>query len=321
MSRLPCPPSVAGQSLIEEEVTDCADAGGQITTGIGEPPGAASAKRIERSGLKVDEWRMLAIQSTGLLHRQVDTNCQDSWAAASLADGSCCVIAVADGAGSAARSESGSAAAVDEAFRSVCDAVADDGPPSVAGWGTVASRAFAAAREAIIALAADGAGFPEPSGDARSPSSPREYATTLLLAGVAPSQEGDTVFAAALGDGAIVLADGGRLRSVAVCERSEYVNEAYFVTEPDYNEHIATWCEHVPHLDGLAVLSDGVESLAVAERGTCPHPPFFDAIFAHVAGGGDAASVLAVLESPRALRTSIDDKTLVVLARRLSVRS
>lgn len=282
------------------------------------PPDGRSALAAGRTW--AGQWRFLVGQSTGPQHTREGGSCEDSWAAASPAGGSCYALAVADGAGSAARASEGSAMAAQIAVWSLVTSARKKRLQAAADWQAAGRQALSDARAALVRLADQVTERGTASGRTTTRVL-RQFDTTLLLVAVTPAYEGcggakDLVMATAVGDGAIVIADQQGLRCVAVGERAEYVNETYFLTETDYAAHCATYCELSDQLSGVALLTDGVEALAVSHRGREPYPPFFEAVFAHVAAGGDADGLIKVLTSPLAVSRSADDKTIAVLARR-----
>lgn len=242
-------------------------------------------------------WAAVAAQVTGPAHAQAGGECEDSFAAASTADGEHCFLVVADGAGSAARASTGSRLAA----RAALHALLLHAPQAPADWETVARAVFTTARDALV-LAAAAAG-----GELRA------LHTTLLVAGVVQVGDERRLVAAGIGDGAIVVGDASGFRAVAVTPRGEYANETVFLTDGRFADRIALHVESAPDLRALAVMSDGVEALAVEGRGTRPVAGFFGKLVDHLAEGGDPQAISQVLSSDRAALQSDDDKTLLML--------
>lgn len=243
---------------------------------------------------RVRAWAAAGAQVTGPSHVSAGEDCQDSFAAASTADGRHCFLVVADGAGSAARASTGSRLAAQTALARLLEQAARQ------EWDLPA--AFATARQALV----DEAEMAE--------CELRDLHTTLLCAAVVDIGPDQQVIAAAIGDGAIVVGTDDGFTSVAVTPRSEYANETVFLTDPAFHDRIVEHRAVVPELTLLAVMSDGVEALAVERRGTRPVQGFFSRLNDYLTAGGDPAAVTDVLGSARAAEQSDDDKTLLLLA-------
>lgn len=141
----------------------------------------------------------------------------------------------------------------------------------------------------------------------------REFATTLLLAVVTP----EWVAAVQVGDGAVVVEDGaGDLRTLTTPEHGEYLNETAFITSSDYlaRAQYAVWRHD--GLRSVALLTDGLELLALDLARNVPHAPFFRPLFAFAAAPDSTEEELAAfLRSERVCARTDDDKTLVLAVR------
>jgi hypothetical protein len=233
------------------------------------------------STVAVRAWRVVGASVRGSAHVAAGTPVEDAHGWARLADGRL-VVAVADGAGSAPRAAEGAAAAVAAAIGAPDDPVV-------------------AAREALVALAED---LAVPIGD---------LASTLLVCTIGD----DALQAWAVGDGAIVVAgaDGG-VDAPLPPERGEYRNETVFVTSDGWAEAVRTATLPSSSVAGLAVLSDGLELLALDVATGVPHPPFFAPLLQFAAGADEGADeeLAAFLASPRVRERTDDDCTLVLVA-------
>jgi hypothetical protein len=252
-------------------------------------------------------WRVAAASVRGTSHAATDAPCQDAHAWAE--GGGLLIAAVADGAGTAPLSEHGAAAAVAAAVDSLRTLSGTGGIQSAAGACGALAEAFARALAAVEARAR------------AMQAQTRDLATTLTAAVVAPGW----VAAAQVGDGAVVARDGaGGLHTL--CGEgggSEYLNETVFLTTPGVLDSLAprAWTEAPTH---VALLTDGLQMLALKMPGRAPHAPFFDPLFrfadAHEDAAHAAERLAAFLAGPRVAARADDDLTLVIAAVNPSAR-
>ncbi|HEV2149442.1 MAG TPA: protein phosphatase 2C domain-containing protein, partial [Longimicrobiaceae bacterium] len=129
----------------------------------------------------------------------------------------------------------------------------------------------------------------------------------------------ERVVAAQVGDGAVVVRgrDGSLHAADAAAHAGEYLNETVFLTSPGALDALAPteWEEAPSH---LALLTDGLQLLALRmPRGT-PHPPFFEPLFRFVAEEPDpgraSERLRAYLAGPRVAARADDDLTLLLAA-------
>ena len=230
-------------------------------------------------------WRALASSVAGAGHRARGTVCAAASAVDVLEDGTR-LRAVADGAGSAPLAADGSARAVSAAMEAM-------------RAGVPMEAVVEGARLALEPVA-DG----ERLGD---------RATTLLVVRVATG--GEVLETAQVGDGAVVLrGSDGALSVLAADAKGEYLNETCFLTSDWWRDSLRI--ESVPSdgIDGVAVLTDGLQLLALDLATGAPHAPFFAPFFSFVAGDGDEAELSAFLASDRVGERTDDDVTLAVAA-------
>ena len=199
-------------------------------------------------------WRTIGASVAGVSHTRVGADCQDAHRFRDL-DGDAWIVAVADGAGSARLAALGATLATEAACASILGPIETD--PA-----TVARSCIQAARAALLATAAESA-FPV-----------RDLACTLLVAIVTTNQVG----VAQVGDGSVVarLPDG-RLRPVTVPGHEEFVNVTTFLTCDDYEEKLQVQSVSEP-VHGLALLTDGLQNLALRMPAGEPHAAFFLAL-------------------------------------------
>ena len=246
-------------------------------------------------------WHIVGASVIGTSHRETGAPCQDAHLYRVLPTGEL-ILAVADGAGSAARSAEGAALAVQCAVESLARACLENRPEGDEPWQACMRQCFGDARQAIVDLAAqDG-------------SSLRLFATTLTCAVLMPEQ----VVVGQIGDGFAVAQDEqGALVALTKPQRGEYANEAYFLTMRQATDVVDVTSQPL-HTKAVALSTDGLLRLALKLPGYTPHAPFFTPLFSFAADAADeaaAARQLAdFLTSGRVCARTDDDKTLVLAA-------
>jgi hypothetical protein len=246
--------------------------------------------------LSADRWRIAAASVTGPGHLRDGRPCQDAHEWELLPDGSL-AAAVADGAGSAARSDAGAAAAVRAAI-------------------AVLRERLPGSLEEALVEAIRAAGAAVESSARQLGAAPSDLATTLIVCVTGA----DGVLVAQVGDGEVIVqaADGETLRVTGRGRAREYLNETTFLTSPGALDAIALdgWTGAVSH---LAILSDGLQLLALAGSEGTPHRPFFDPLFRFVTGEADAQHaserLRSFLASDRVSARTDDDVTLLLASR------
>lgn len=248
------------------------------------------------------EWRVVSAAIRGTSHVKSGQPCQDRLRFTRL-PGRRLLAVLADGAGSAAFAEVGAEIAVDQAIVTFQAWLATAPPePGDDEWKNGLREALTAARAAVLAEARKRA------------VAARELASTLAILLVAPG----LVVAAQIGDGASVAgeADGGWL-AVTRPGQGEYINETTFLTGDDA---LAAPQLEVRHgrFQRAALLSDGLQMLALKLPETVPHAPFFAPLFRFVESVADVTGAPAQLEafllSPRITQRTDDDLTLLLAA-------
>jgi hypothetical protein len=248
-------------------------------------------------------WKCLAGSLAGTSHGRSGQPCQD-YAAVRLIDspGSTSLLLVcADGAGSAAHADAGARLACCAFLTAAASAIEGCtqlalSPESAIGW-------FHQARCRLSQEAGvRGAEL-------------REFACTLLAVVVG---ERSALFAQ-LGDGAIVFRQGDDLQTAFWPQSGEYANTTYFLTDPNFEERIGVRAVE-PAPDEVAVITDGLQPLALSYAARRVHAPFFEPMFATLRGVDDPDRLQLPLQQflgskPVTDRTD-DDKTLIVATRR-----
>ncbi|QBM75169.1 protein phosphatase 2C domain-containing protein [Sphingomonas sp. AAP5] len=248
-------------------------------------------------------WAWAAASRCGTAHRDADGHRQDAVRVVA-ADGGVLIAVACDGAGSTFHGRYGaviSARTISQRAKAWVTAHALLPTPLLIDlW-------VAEARLSII-VAADRLGVA--AGD---------FANTLVLA----ISDGEEVLTAHIGDGAVVagLTVPNSLVVLSWPQGGEFAAETFFVTDTDPQLRIGSlrgWT-----IDRLAVMTDGLERLALDFSAAVAHPPFFDRLF----GGMIAATAPGpckplsdalgrFLDADAVNARTTDDKTLVLAVMR-----
>jgi protein phosphatase 2C-like protein len=246
-------------------------------------------------------WRFAAARATGTSHLKTGSPCQDRFSCAILNEGTL-VAAVADGAGSAPLADQGAEIAVETVVRRVSANV----QRQRADFAAILVEAAAEARQAVLAAAS------EQGTEARA------LASTLLATIAGP----DGGAALQIGDGVIVVSDGEGWRWVFWPQRGEYANTTHFLTDEDAPSVLQVVALPKEVTD-MALMTDGLEPLALHYAIRSVHEPFFYGIFDplfRAEGHEEITSLSAALESflssQRIASRTDDDVSLVVATRR-----
>ncbi|MGE3424783.1 MAG: PP2C family serine/threonine-protein phosphatase [Dehalococcoidia bacterium] len=247
-------------------------------------------------------WRFAAARAIGTSHLRANLPCQDRFLSEVLENGSL-VAALADGAGSAALAERGAEIAVAAVLAHVKQSLEE----RRTDFAVVLREAAASAREAISAEAD------------REGTALRSYASTLLAVVLSPEGGG----ALQLGDGVIVVSDGGDEWSwVFWPQRGEYANTTHFLTDEDALDQLEAEVFSAGITD-LALMSDGLEPLALHYASKTVHDPFFNGMFPSLVKAEGCAEIYALsafleqfLSSERVGSRTDDDVSLILATRR-----
>jgi hypothetical protein len=253
-------------------------------------------------------WKYLYDSVVGTSHLGVGGECQDSSLVTRchVEGGETVLILVcADGAGSASQSKAGSSLAC--ATAASCAAKFFEEGGNAQSLTTETPRGWL--RTIHDALSAEAL---------RRDLEPRELACTLLLAVVF---ESSAVFAQ-VGDGVIIKGTGTEFHPVFWPQNGEYLNTTFFVTDPQYEDH-AHFEIDSGKITELALLTDGLQMLALNYAARTAHAPFFAPLFRALRDQPVEDLTVPLrqfLESAAVNERTDDDKTLV-LATRVSVES
>ena len=128
-----------------------------------------------------------------------------------------------------------------------------------------------------------------------------------------------------VGDGVMVLSDSEEhaYGHVFWPDRGEYANTTHFVTEDDAIEHLQFESVNRRIVE-VALLTDGLQTVALNYQQQIAHEPFFKGLFAPLQTAKEGCSpelsesLLSFLSSPRVNEKTDDDKTLVLASRAVS---
>lgn len=247
-------------------------------------------------------WRVVGASVQGTSHQAKDVPCQDAHTYDILPTGEV-LIAVADGAGSAARSHEGAHLAVTQAVVAVRAYLSQQPPADTAQWQHLMQQVFHHARQTLLEHAAE------------AEEADRAFATTLMCAVLSPT----TLVVGQLGDGLVVEEQkDGTLVTIILPQRGEYANETSFITQADALERVEI-AVHTEAVQSLAVTTDGLLRLAVQLPDHTPSPRFFQPLLEFVVEAEDdeqaQRELAAFLDSERVGKRTDDDKTLVLAVR------
>jgi hypothetical protein len=244
-------------------------------------------------------WRFAAARATGLSHLRADIPCQDYFACMALPGGAF-VAAVADGAGSAAMAEQGAQIAVEAVIIYLKGSLEENRTD----FDLLLREAAAAARNAVIDEAN------------RQGLEPRNYASTLLAVALTPKGGG----ALQIGDGVIVVSDGGDGWSWMFWpQRGEYANTTHFLTDENAIDRVEIDVFRGVIKD-VALMSDGLEPLALHYASKTVYDPFFIGMFQPLLmaeGSAEISHLSVLLErflSSDQVRSRTDDDISLILA-------
>lgn len=253
-------------------------------------------------------WRIVLASEIGTSHAATGAPCQDSVGHAffDYSHGVVLVVAVSDGAGSAAHSQLGSSVAVKTFVSEVEQFLAGGGRVS----GIDSARAVdwvRLAAEATVVIAKSN------EHDAR------DYSCTLLAAIVGDEQAAFVQ----VGDGAIVVSHGDEdgWSYVFWPQHGEFANTTNFIQSPELNS-ITAFDLAEQRIVEFAIFSDGIENLVLHRATRTVQQTFFQTMIkpvreSAVAGLDEHLSIglRRYLASPTICERTDDDKTLVLATR------
>ena len=293
------------------------------------------------------EWRVAAASVCGVSHTKINRPCQDAYDWVIL-PGGILVAAVADGAGSATLAELGAGLAARTAIEAICErwdlapASSGSSAPATPGWMSPGRNPEAGPARMMAHRQGPGAHQSQAVKPLRLPTlveadwravfgsvfaSAQKALVSAAVARDVPKQDLATtlsvvvawpegVAAAQIGDGTVVVGEQpDAVVALITPARGEYLNETIFLTSEGALEDLPVnvWHGFVAH---VAVLSDGLQMLALQMPGGVPHAPFFAPLFRYLATVGEegraSADLTAFLGSPRIAERTDDDLTLLL---------
>jgi len=278
------------------------------------------------------QWKVIAASTAGSSHAAAGNACQDSFAYRVTADG-ILIAAVADGAGSSRYAGEGAELAARSAVEHLTSALESSKPGNSGECRSLLQSCLLHARRCLEEQAlvrgsrANHTGdpgfesFPGLDRASRLPAPPPgsgeisllDFSTTLLAVFVTDRH----LAALQVGDGAIVYQQASGTLTVA-CEpdHGEYLNETQFITSIDLERHAHYRIAGGTDVSSLAMLSDGLETLAVVYRDNTAYGGFFNPLFDFVRRDDACEEELRqFFLSGRVCERSDDDKTLVLAIR------
>lgn len=248
-------------------------------------------------------WRYAIGQAIGSAHEKLKTPCQDRVSCVVVAGEDALVAVMADGAGSASLSHIGADLVV-----STVSSLAQLGVRAGRrDYGEVLREAAGVARQRLIE-------------EAQSRKVTLRDLACTLLAAIVPPVGGAAL---QLGDGAIVATtERVAWRCIFWPQKGEYANATHFLSDDNALSamQVAALADEV--LD-VALLTDGLETLALQFATRAAHEPFFRTAFGPVhtaAGTGEltdlSRSLSQFLASPPVKRRTDDDASLILATRR-----
>ena len=246
-------------------------------------------------------WRVRGVSVQGYGHLRDGVECQDAYRHAFSEFTGVHVLAVADGAGSRARSAEGAAVAVGLATAQLSERLQLRGAPdSGESW-----RAFLAEScEEVVSTFVDTA--------ARMGPNAGDFAATLTAVVLAYPWLG----VLRIGDGFVIARAEGHdgadtFHLVSSAEAAEYVNETVFLTSPGALAQASIDCLYDPGLTAVIIATDGLTPAAIRRNGGRDRAnrsflePLLDSL--------DAPTEIArLLLDDRISALSADDKTLLM---------
>jgi hypothetical protein len=253
-------------------------------------------------------WRYVAASVIGTSHEKAGSTCQDASdcqiyalpageqvLAAAVADGAGSAVCGGEGAAKACRALLGLMVEHLDSARTVEQVTID----TVRSWITTIQNVLEEEAKAVSRER-------------------RDFACTILGLLVGES----CTACLQVGDGVMVLADSEEhaYGHVFWPDRGEYANTTHFITEEDAIEHLQFECIKRRVVEA-AVLTDGLQTIALNYQQRTAHEPFFKGLFAPLRTVEEGCSrelseSLAVfLSSPRVNEKTDDDKTLVLASR------
>jgi len=253
----------------------------------------------ETSGHPKLDYQILGASVIGPLHVINNIPCQDACAFETLSQGFG-IIAVADGLGSACRSEIGATIAVGTVVNKVKELIINKKVEEI-DLEEAAKGAISSARKAL-----------EEKADELQ-CKLRDLACTIIVV----VMHNDSVAVAHIGDGAVVAKTNEGLKLISGPEDSEYANEVSPLTGKDWEQVLRTTSQ-VSGISGVMAFTDGCHRAVLRKTpdGLIPFAGFCEPLFSYARDVKDVKKaeedIKELLLSKKICENSEDDKTLVI---------
>jgi hypothetical protein len=249
-------------------------------------------------------WRFINAAVRGTSHVRADLPCQDDCFVdvLSLGGNELLIAIVSDGAGSATHAKEGSGL--------VCESFV----PAIEAWLEEGGTIDTLDREQVecwiqrmrIAIQMRAS---------QTTCAMRDFACTVVAAIV--GRQASAFFQ--IGDGAIVIGSMKVYEVIFWPDGGEYANMTYFVTDDDWAKHLHFELRAGSN-DDVALLTDGLQRLALHFETRSVHEPFFTPMFqtlqSDVPDSELDTALVAFLDSAPVNERTDDDKSLVLATRR-----
>jgi Protein phosphatase 2C len=244
-------------------------------------------------------WNVVAASVTGEAHLKQGKGNEDAFCLASCLDGAL-VLAVSDGAGSAKCGAEGAELATTYVLEFLSEI---ELPTTEESWQALMQGTVQHVHNALEIHATT------------QEKDIKDFSCTLLVAVLTPSH----IAALQIGDGAIVGMNGETITRLTRATHGEYASETVFVTSQDYLRSFSCVVLSSENLTGLALLTDGLEPVAMNLQTDEPFAPFFMPLFHFAANEKESyeksQTLTSFLASERLSKRTHDDKTLVLAVR------
>ncbi len=244
-------------------------------------------------------WRFIAASTTGGSHLKTNQPCQD-WLACEAFENGSLIAVIADGAGSASMARRGAEIVVDTVF-------------AYLKIGLLEKRTEI---ESILREAADLARKKIKAEADSKTIALQDYASTLLAVILTPNDGGFMQ----IGDGVIVVSEGiDDWKWVFWPQRGEYANTTYFLTDEGALDNLVI-DKIVNPVTDVALMSDGLEHLALNYSDKTVYNPFFKGIFQPLLkteGSGKISTLSTSLKqflTSERIQSRTDDDVSLILA-------
>lgn len=277
-------------------------------------------------------WKIVGASVVGTSHKSVNRDCEDYRGFRTLENGSI-IIAIADGAGSASHASEGAKYVVEKSLDIMANATDEyiqlEDEQQCQEWlkkvlkeirssleKKVRSEVFqnTSSEQKSSQFIVISNSIKEDSEDVEAWQGVlRAYATTLLLVIITKRW----LMAGQIGDGVVVVQNNdSSLEALTRPSHGEYINESNFITDTDYLQYAQYKIIPSSNVQGVSLLTDGLQMLALDFVSNTPHNPFFSPLFRLVTDESFTTEALShFLESERVCERTDDDKTIVLAVR------